>query len=150
MSCNMVKSGLIWSRIFRRRHLGRRVTAVTHLRWPTVILIQLIKDLQRYGLEKWPVFLGDAIILLYWILIWLDLSICWLPLHINAFNRVTLRHRICLRRLCIPIAAIACEKIKNNKKVIFPKSWPTYRRQVVYPRHQTLQGQSVAKPGTPL
>ena len=26
---------------------------------------------------------------------------------------------------------------------------PTYRRQVVNPRHQTPQGQSVAKPGTP-
>ena len=36
MSCNMVKSGFTWSRVFRRRHLGRRVTAVTCLRWPTV------------------------------------------------------------------------------------------------------------------
>ena len=26
----MIKSGLVWSRGFRRRHLGRRVTAVTH------------------------------------------------------------------------------------------------------------------------
>ena len=33
---NMVKSGLTWRRVFRRRHLGRRVTAVTCLRWPTV------------------------------------------------------------------------------------------------------------------
>ena len=34
---NIVKSGLPWKRVFRRRHLGRRVTAVTCLRWPTVI-----------------------------------------------------------------------------------------------------------------
>ena len=33
---NIVKSGLPWKRVFRRRHLGRRVTAVTCLRWPTV------------------------------------------------------------------------------------------------------------------
>ena len=32
----------------------------------------------------------------------------------------------------------------------FPKGEPTYRRQVVNPRQQTLQGQSVAKPETPL
>ena len=32
---NIVKSALLWSRIFRRRHLGRRVTAFTCLRWPT-------------------------------------------------------------------------------------------------------------------
>ena len=32
----------------------------------------------------------------------------------------------------------------------FPKSGLTYRRQVVNPRHQTPQGQSVAKPETPL
>ena len=36
---NIVKSVLAWSRVFRRRHLGRRVTAVTYLRWPTVILV---------------------------------------------------------------------------------------------------------------
>ena len=36
-SYNMVKSGLTWRRVFRRRHLGRRVTAVTCLRWPTVM-----------------------------------------------------------------------------------------------------------------
>ena len=35
---NIVKSGLPWKRVFRRRHLGRRVTAVTCLRWPTVDL----------------------------------------------------------------------------------------------------------------
>ena len=33
---NIVKNGLAWSRVFHRRHLGRRVTAVTCLRWPTV------------------------------------------------------------------------------------------------------------------
>ena len=33
---NIVKCGLPWKRVFRRRHLGRRVTAVTCLRWPTV------------------------------------------------------------------------------------------------------------------
>ena len=31
----------------------------------------------------------------------------------------------------------------------FPKRGTPYRRQVVNPRHQTPQGQSVAKPGTP-
>ena len=61
--------------------------------------------------------------------------------------------------------ALRCETIKNNKKVVFPyvkhtkllsfltrfpKSGPTYRGQVVNPRHQTPQGQSVAKPGTPI
>ena len=34
---NIAKSGLPWKRVFRRRHLGRRVTAVTCLRWPTVL-----------------------------------------------------------------------------------------------------------------
>ena len=33
---NIVKNCLPWKRVFRRRHLGRRVTAVTCLRWPTV------------------------------------------------------------------------------------------------------------------
>ena len=32
----------------------------------------------------------------------------------------------------------------------FPKGGPTCRRQVVNPRHQTPQGQSVAKHETPL
>ena len=32
----------------------------------------------------------------------------------------------------------------------FPTSGPTYRRQVVNPRHRTPQGKSFAKPGTPL
>ena len=52
---------------------------------------------------------------------------------------------------------------KNNKKIFFmtnvqtnyfykldSKKWTNKQRQVVYPRHQTPQGQSVANPGTPL
>ena len=39
---NIVKNGLPWKRVFRRRHLGRRVTAVTCLRWLTVIMLYLI------------------------------------------------------------------------------------------------------------
>ena len=35
-------------------------------------------------------------------------------------------------------------------KIRFPKSGPTCRRQVVNPRHQTPQGQSIVKPETPL
>ena len=35
-SHNIVKSAFLWSRVFRRRHIGRRVTAVTCLRWPIV------------------------------------------------------------------------------------------------------------------
>ena len=35
-------------------------------------------------------------------------------------------------------------------KIRFPKGGPTCRRQVVNPRYQTPQGQSVAKPQTPL
>ena len=35
-------------------------------------------------------------------------------------------------------------------KIRFPKSGPTCRRQVVNPRYQTPQGQSAAKPETPL
>ena len=61
--------------------------------------------------------------------------------------------------------ALRCETIKHNKKVVFlyvkltkllsfstrfPKSGPTYRRQVVNIQHQSPQGQSVAKPGIPL
>ena len=38
----------------------------------------------------------------------------------------------------------------NCLKVDFQKSGPIYRRQVVNPRHQTPQGQSVAKPETAL
>ena len=34
-------------------------------------------------------------------------------------------------------------------RIRFPKGGPTCRRQVVNPRHQTPQGQSVAKPETP-
>ena len=36
MPYNIVKNGLPWKRVFRRRHLGWRVTAVTCIRWPTV------------------------------------------------------------------------------------------------------------------
>ena len=36
---NIVKIVLAWSRVFRRRHLGRRVTAVTCLRWSTVTVV---------------------------------------------------------------------------------------------------------------
>ena len=35
-------------------------------------------------------------------------------------------------------------------KIRFPKGGPTYRRQVVNPPHNSPQGQSVAKPETPL
>ena len=35
-------------------------------------------------------------------------------------------------------------------KIRFPKGGPTCRRQVVNPRHQTPQEQSVAKPEIPL
>ena len=35
-------------------------------------------------------------------------------------------------------------------KIRFPKGGPTYMRQVVNPRHQTPQRQSVGKPETPL
>ena len=47
---NIVKCGLPWKRVFRRRHLGRRVTAVTCLRWPTVVsewLITLISFIEQ-------------------------------------------------------------------------------------------------------
>ena len=42
-----------------------------------------------------------------------------------------------------PTAQLLC-------RIRFPKGGPTCRRQVVNPRHQTSQGQSVAKPETPL
>ena len=45
---NIVKSILPWKRVFRRRHLGRRVTAVTCLRWPTVISL-LLSMISVYG-----------------------------------------------------------------------------------------------------
>ena len=35
-------------------------------------------------------------------------------------------------------------------RIRFPKGGSTYRRHVVNPRHQTPQGESVAKPETPL
>ena len=43
--------------------------------------------------------------------------------------------------------------LQNRTTVVynqFPKNGLTCRRQMVNPRHPTLQGQSVAKPGTPL
>ena len=36
---NMFKSGLTWSQVFRRGHLGGRVTAVIRIRWPTVVML---------------------------------------------------------------------------------------------------------------
>ena len=63
---------------------------------------------------------------------------------------------------CIKTYIIAYVKTQKNKihyvnptaqlllKIRFPKGGPTCRRQVVNPRHQTSQGQSVAKPETPL
>ena len=46
---NIIKSVLAWSRVFRCRHLGRRVTAVTCLRWPTVCI-----EVLSYGrLQQW-------------------------------------------------------------------------------------------------
>ena len=35
-------------------------------------------------------------------------------------------------------------------KIRFPKGGPTWRREAVNPQHQMPQGQSVAKPETPL
>ena len=42
--------------------------------------------------------------------------------------------------------------VKSTAQLLFdiPKEGPTCRRQVVNLRHQTPQGQSVAKPETPL
>ena len=40
--------------------------------------------------------------------------------------------------------------VKLLFKIRFPKGGPACRRPVVNPRHQTPQGQSVAKPETPL
>ena len=48
--------------------------------------------------------------------------------------------------ICLPLRLV-------YKPTIIPKiskNGPTYRRQVVDPRHQTPKGQIVAKPGTPL
>ena len=61
MPSNMVKSGLTWSRVFRRRHLGRRVTAVTRLRWPTVI--GLGKDNCKTRRETFKFWLSVRLIL---------------------------------------------------------------------------------------
>ena len=56
------------------------------------------------------------------------------------------------------IAYVKTQKIRyiihyvktTAQKIRFPKGGTTCRRQVVNPRHQTPQGQSVAKPETPL
>ena len=50
---NMVKSGLTWRRVFRRRHLGRRVTAVTCLRWPTVNILYHNEYFRGDWASKW-------------------------------------------------------------------------------------------------
>ena len=64
---------------------------------------------------------------------------------------------------CIKTYIIAYVKTNKNRYIIhyeptaqlffkirLPKGGPTCRRQVVNPRHQTPQGQSVAKTETPL
>ena len=53
---NIVKSGLPWKRVFRRRHLGRRVTAVTCLRWLTVYVVIGT----RHQLDAFLVYQRDA------------------------------------------------------------------------------------------
>ena len=40
--CNMVKSDLTWSLVFRHHHLWRRVSAVTCLWWPTAVMREFI------------------------------------------------------------------------------------------------------------
>ena len=76
-----------------------------------------------------------------------------------------LRNKDRAKKSCIKTYTIAYVKILKKRiytihyvkptaqllfKSRFPKSGQTYRRQVVNPRHQTPQGQSVAKPETPL
>ena len=51
------------------------------------------------------------------------------------------------KRYTIHYVTPAAQLLFKNR---FPKGGPTYRRQVVNPRHQTPQGQSVTKPDTPL
>ena len=60
---------------------------------------------------------------------------------------------LCIKKIknsekCIPV----CQTYKPTVVILnlFPNSRPTYRKQVGNLRHQTLQQQSVAKPGTPL
>ena len=50
-------------------------------------------------------------------------------------------------RYTIQYVKTTAQLVFNNR---FPKGWPTCMRQVVNPRYQTSQGQSVAKPETPL
>ena len=52
------------------------------------------------------------------------------------------------RALMLP--ALSAWTICQTFQAWFLKRGPTYRRQVVNPRQQTQQGQSVAKPGPPL
>ena len=58
---------------------------------------------------------------------------------------------ICQNKKQIKIYYPVCQTYSpTGDKNWFPKGGPTCRRQVVNPRHQTSQGQSVAKPETPL
>ena len=50
----------------------------------------------------------------------------------------------------LEICSISMHQHSAGAWNIFPKGGPTCMRQVVNPRHQTPQGQSVAKPETPL
>ena len=75
MPCNMIKSGLTSSRVFRRRHLGRQVTAtssrvfrrrhlgrqvtaVTCLRWPNraFVTIHFDHNLGRFTVRIYPFY----------------------------------------------------------------------------------------------
>ena len=53
---------------------------------------------------------------------------------------------------CIKTYIIAYVKTQKLRYIIHyvKKGGPTCRKQVINPRHQTPQGQSVAKPETPL
>ena len=62
---NLVKSCLPWKWVFRRRHLGRRVTAVTCLRWPTVSKLRCIgSDNGLSPGRRWAIIWPSAEILL--------------------------------------------------------------------------------------
>ena len=77
-SYNMVKSGLTWRRVFRRRHLGRRVTAVTCLRWSTVIKANESCDLvwlfsTQSNITKYQLADHDfGLLTIHWGLYWSD------------------------------------------------------------------------------
>ena len=64
----------------------------------------------------------------------------YIYLHMSKYKKTTWRYTI--------------HYVKHTAQLLFknrfPKGGPTCRRQVVNPRHQTSQGQSVAKPETPL